>query len=130
VCRSWPFPRALAIAETGWSPAARKNWTDFAARLGAETVRAKALGEVSGRDRTCPLRPRRPNSRASQELTLCSANIALNLEDDAPIRGPRARFLVDILKPCWIWQAADLAGVTGSRLPSASSHSTSRSAMT
>ena len=107
------FPRALAIAETGWSPASRKNWTDFAARLGAETVRAKALGEVSGPGPDLPAPSPASNSRASQELTLCSANIALNLEDDAPIRGPRARFLVDILKPCWIWQAADLAGVTG-----------------
>lgn len=107
------FPRALALAETGWSPAARKDWADFAARLGVETARAKALGEVSGPGPDLPAPSPAQNSRASQELTLCSANIALNLEDDAPIRGPRARFLVDILKPCWIWPAADIAGVTG-----------------
>jgi hexosaminidase len=107
------FPRALALAETGWSPAARKNWTDFAARLGVEAARSKALGEVSGPGPDLPAPSPAPSSRASQELTLCSANIALNLEDDAPIRGPRARFLVDILKPCWIWTGADLTGVTG-----------------
>jgi len=67
---------------------------------------------VSGPGPDLPAPPPAPSSRASQELTLCSANIALNLEDDAPIRGARARFLVDILKPCWIWQAADLSGVT------------------
>ena len=27
------------------------------------------------------------------------------------MNGPRARFLVDIMNPCWIWPAADLAGV-------------------
>ena len=33
------FPRALAVAETGWSPPARKDWTDFTARLDAELAR-------------------------------------------------------------------------------------------
>src|SRR5581483_3473192 len=33
------------------------------------------------------------------------------LEDDAPVRGPRAVFLVDILHPCWIYPSADLSHV-------------------
>lgn len=49
--------------------------------------------------------------RFSQELELCSNRIALSLEDDAPLAGPRAVFLVDIMNPCWIYSGADLAGV-------------------
>jgi hexosaminidase len=107
------FPRALAVAETGWSPAARKDWAGFTGRLDAELGRERALGETYG---TWPEPPPPAlgltRSRASQQLTLCTAKIALNLEDDAPVAGPRARFLVDIMNPCWIWPAADLAGVT------------------
>lgn len=107
------FPRALAIAETGWSPAGRKDWADFVTRVNTEAARSRALGEVSGPGPDAPIAAPSANARASQELKLCSQNIALNLEDDAPIRGPRARFLVDILRPCWIWPAVDLGGVTG-----------------
>ncbi len=49
--------------------------------------------------------------RTSQELELCSKRISLNLEDDAPLAGPRAVFLVDIMNPCWIYRGADLAGI-------------------
>ena len=38
------FPRAAAVAEVGWSPHARRNWDDFAARLPAEFDRYRALG--------------------------------------------------------------------------------------
>jgi hexosaminidase len=107
------FPRALAVAETGWSPAARKDWTDFTGRLDAEMARERALGETYGT--WSPASPAAAvsasRSRASQELTLCTSKVALNLEDDAPVNGPRARFLVDIMNPCWIWPAADLTGV-------------------
>ena len=34
----------------------------------------------------------------------------LNLEDDAPVRGERAVFLIDIENPCWMLPAADLTG--------------------
>jgi hexosaminidase len=46
--------------------------------------------------------------RRSQELKLCADKLALSLEDDAPLRGDRAIFLVDIIQPCWIYQGADL----------------------
>jgi hexosaminidase len=49
--------------------------------------------------------------RSSVELSLCSAAVPLALEDDAPARGPRAVFAVDIENPCWIWKGADLAAV-------------------
>jgi hexosaminidase len=108
------FPRALALAETGWSPAGRKDWSGFLARLEPELARERALGEVFS---TTPVDPTAPpvgsgRSRASQELRLCTAKVALNLEDDAPVTGPRAVFLADIMNPCWIWPAADLSGIT------------------
>ncbi len=53
--------------------------------------------------------------RDSRELKTCSGKLELALEDDAPARGDRAVFLVDILKPCWIWPAADLNGIAALR---------------
>jgi len=50
--------------------------------------------------------------RDDNELKLCSEAIALSLEDDAPAAGPRAAFLIDIMNPCWIYEAAPLDGVT------------------
>jgi len=107
------FPRALALAETGWSPQPRKDWRDFTARLDADLGRERALGEAFGTvPAETPVGPQPAlRTRASQEMRLCSERVALNLEDDAPVDGPRARFLVDIMNPCWIWPAADLSGV-------------------
>jgi hexosaminidase len=51
--------------------------------------------------------------RKSHELELCSEHIALALEDDAPAKGPRASFLVDIQNPCWIYKDAALDRVNG-----------------
>lgn len=51
-------------------------------------------------------------TRASQDLKSCKDGLVLNLEDDAPVRGDRARFLIDVMNPCWIYQDADLAGVS------------------
>ena len=51
--------------------------------------------------------------RNDDELRSCSKKLVLRLEDDAPRTGERAVFNVDILDPCWIWEKADLAGVTG-----------------
>jgi hexosaminidase len=50
--------------------------------------------------------------RASAELKLCGNAIALTLEDDAPIAGPRAQFTLDLMHPCWIYPQASLAGIT------------------
>jgi hexosaminidase len=51
--------------------------------------------------------------RYSQQLETCSDRLLLSLEDDAPIRGQRSVFLIDIMNPCWIWPQADLSAVTG-----------------
>ena len=46
--------------------------------------------------------------RSSRELELCSQRLAIALEDDAPVDGPRAVFMIDIMNPCWIYRGADL----------------------
>lgn len=38
------FPRLVAVAENGWTPAARHDWDSFAARLPAEVARLDVLG--------------------------------------------------------------------------------------
>jgi len=107
------FPRAAAIAELGWTGAARLDWDDFRARVATLPPLYRALGV--GYAKTVFEPPPAPPSgrlRASNDLELCGApKVALSLEDDAPIRGPRAKFLVDILDPCWIWRDARLDGV-------------------
>jgi hexosaminidase len=50
--------------------------------------------------------------RDDNGLKLCSEHIALSLEDDSPADGPRAIFLIDVMNPCWIFEAAPLDGVT------------------
>jgi hexosaminidase len=50
-------------------------------------------------------------TRDSHELDLCTNKVPLSLEDDAPVNGPRAVFLIDIENPCWIWKGADLSGI-------------------
>jgi len=49
--------------------------------------------------------------RTSQQLNLCSSAVSLNLEDDGPVSGPRAAFLVDIMNPCWTYPKADMTGI-------------------
>jgi hexosaminidase len=38
------FPRLIALAELGWSPASRLGWDDFRRRIGAQGARLAALG--------------------------------------------------------------------------------------
>ena len=47
-------------------------------------------------------------TRTSRELETCTKGAVLDLEDDYPAKGPRAHFVVDILKPCWIWRDAPI----------------------
>jgi len=103
------FPRAAAIAEVGWSPAAQIDWQSFSARMTAQLERYQSLGV--GFARAPEAVAERPGHRSSYELESCSKKILLSLEDDAPVQGDRAVFLVDIMNPCWIYRAADLSGV-------------------
>ena len=104
------FPRAAAIAEVGWSPAARIDWQSFSARLPDQLARYRALGV--GFAQAPEAAAEQPGRRTSFELESCSQKILLSLEDDAPVRGERAVFLVDIMNPCWLWRDADLSQVT------------------
>lgn len=177
------FPRALAVAELGWSPRAGHDYAGFVRRLVPQLERLRSLGlepSVSAfrpvatahsdpatnrvavtlsnqagtevrytldgsaptaaspfyaapLDLALPMRLRAAGflggdalpgeldrnfdaasgrRRDDNALKLCSENIALSLEDDAPADGPRAVFLMDIQNPCWIYEAAPLDGVT------------------
>jgi hexosaminidase len=169
------FPRAAALAETGWTAADRKDWSDFQLRLPAELTRYRALGLdpdtgavgvkltqqringalavslssqlgevrytvdgaapslaapvltasiavaapirlraatfIGGREVSPELDrridPAAPERRLSQQLTLCTNKVSLNLAGQNPAQpGP---YLVDIMNPCWIWPQADVS---------------------
>jgi hexosaminidase len=174
------FPRAAALAEAAWTAPARKDWSDFEARLPAELSRYSTLGlqpdtgavgvkltiQRSGVGETVtlakqldlgeiryttdgsapgaasplyqapipvvgPMRlraatfvdrraispqldrridPAAPERRMSQELTLCTNKVALNLDGQNAAQQGQP-YLVDIMNPCWIWPQADLARV-------------------
>lgn len=78
------------------------------------TIRAQAFrkGEALAPASAIRIDARSIRTRVSQELKSCTQDIALNLEDDAPIRGERARFLIDIMNPCWVYEGADLTGIS------------------
>jgi hexosaminidase len=108
------FPRAAAVAEVGWSAPERLDWNGFLARLPDQMNRYKMLGIHAYSDQIAAAPGSEPNrKRSSHELRSCTNEIVLSLEDDAPLTGERAVFLVDIMNPCWIYQAADLTHVTG-----------------
>jgi hexosaminidase len=106
------FPRAAALAEIAWSAPEHIDWKDFSARLPAQLQRYEKLGIDYARQPRPTQAPAGVQRRVSQELAMCSDKIVLSLEDDAPLQGARAAFLVDIMNPCWIFQAADLSQVS------------------
>jgi hexosaminidase len=50
--------------------------------------------------------------RTSRELRTCTDKLVLSLEDDAPLDGERAVFVIDVMNPCWVYEKADLSKVT------------------
>jgi hexosaminidase len=106
------FPRIAALAEVAWSPAARIQWDDFQRRLEPQLKRYDKLGIRYAREVKLNPQPRR---RLSHDLDQCGDGYLLSLEDDAPIEGERAVFLVNISNPCWIWRGADLTKVQSIR---------------
>jgi hexosaminidase len=103
------FPRAAALAEVAWSPAARLDWQDFASRLPAQLARYEMLGIQYAREVSPPALA--ATRRTSHQLDMCSDKLVLSLEDDAPLKGNRATFMVDIMNPCWLYRGADLTDV-------------------
>lgn len=107
------FPRAAALAEVGWSAAERRDWPDFQQRLPAQLRRYDTLGiHYAPIDMALNAGASSARRRNSHQLSMCSDKLVLSLEDDAPVRGDRAVFLVDIMNPCWIFKGADLSQVT------------------
>jgi hexosaminidase len=116
------FPRAAALAETAWTAPDRRDWADFQRRLPADLARDQALGFADDAPGVAPFPSlAHPGRLASQQLTLCTQKVSLNLQ--APRDVQRAqRYLVDIMNPCWIYPQADLAkgariSVAVTRLP-------------
>jgi hexosaminidase len=107
------FPRAAAVAEIGWAAPERRDWDSFVRRLPHEFARYRALGLTYSDDvfraAADPLQLGAFERRPSQELKTCTDKLVLSLEDDAPIGGKRAIFLIDIMNPCWIFESADLS---------------------
>ena len=103
------WPRAAAVAELGWSPLERRDFADFRSRVAAATTWYRKVGLRSATSEFDTAEPVDNSVRRSQQLELCSNKLVLNLEDDAPVRGSRARFLVDIMNPCWLWRGVDLS---------------------
>ena len=108
------FPRAAAVAEVGWSAPERLDWNGFLARLPDQMHRYKLVGIQAYAGQIAAAAAHEPPlQRSSHQLRSCTNEITLSLEDDAPLVGERATFLVDIMNPCWIYPAADLSHVTG-----------------
>ncbi len=103
------FPRAAAVAELGWSQPARRDYAGFMQRLAAQRPLFDAIGMTYAKSTFDPPRVDASTRRMSQQLELCTRDIDISLEDDAPLEGPRATFLVDIQKPCWIARKVDLS---------------------
>jgi hexosaminidase len=105
------WPRAAALAEVGWSAPAHIDWDAFRMRLASEFTRYRLLGIRYSDDVFAPPRTVGTFDRHySQDLETCSNKLTLNLEAEAPLEGPRARFLIDIMNPCWRLPATDLGG--------------------
>ncbi|HVF17269.1 MAG TPA: beta-N-acetylhexosaminidase [Steroidobacteraceae bacterium] len=101
------FPRLAALSEVAWSASNRLDWQDFERRMPVQLERYRGMNlkfaEPPSDSRGGP-----QIRFASHDLDLCSENIAISLEDDAPIDGRRPSFLVDIMNACWILRGAEL----------------------
>ena len=104
------YPRVAALAEVAWTAPERLDWPDFQRRLEPQLARYRRLGvdyAESGLAPTPPM-PVQGERRYDHQMKLCTEGLTLSLIDDAPVRGDRAAFLMDIMNPCWLYQGADL----------------------
>jgi hexosaminidase len=104
------YPRAAALAEIAWSQPGLLSWANFRSGLPSLFARYRALGipysaDVLGQ----PPGPLATQRHMSQDLRTCSDQLVLSLEDDAPLHGPRAVFLIDVMNPCWVFPGVDLS---------------------
>jgi hexosaminidase len=104
------FPRAAAVAEIGWSQPTRRDYASFVQRVSAQRPLFDAIGMTYAKSAFDPPKAAAATTRRmSQQLELCSDDLAISLEDDAPLQGPRAKFLVDIQNPCWMVRKVDFS---------------------
>ena len=75
------WPRAAAVAEVGWTPAADRHWDDFARRLPTEQRRLDAMG--------VNYRPIADDGLA-HAIRLAGGNIVID-----PVAGTQTRFTMD-----------------------------------
>ncbi|MES1198629.1 MAG: family 20 glycosylhydrolase [Pseudomonadota bacterium] len=108
----------IRYTTNGTAPTARSRAyeTPFAIRLPTR-VRAQTFvgGRAVGTPQSWRFDAALVGTRASQQLKTCADKLVLNLEDDAPRTSgstERAVFLIDVMQPCWIYEGADLTGVS------------------
>ena len=107
------YPWVAALAEVAWSAPRHIDWLNFRNRMPDQLARYRKLGiRYAPGAAAQPLEVRR---RTSHQLETCAGGYLLSLEDDAPLRGKRAVFLVSITNPCWLWKGADLTQITALR---------------
>ncbi|HXS05317.1 MAG TPA: family 20 glycosylhydrolase [Rhizomicrobium sp.] len=107
------FPRAAALAELAWSPASAHDRASFLARMPAELDRYAALGLPHSTHITMEtVTPISDRSRDSHELKPCNAGGVVSMEGPAPLKGKRPVFLHNPANPCWIFEKADLSGIS------------------
>jgi len=116
------FPRAAAVAEVGWTAAARLDWPDFQKRMVTQRARYGMLGLTVGGPSTpvTAAAPLAATRRTSLQLDFCDPQ-ATGLVLEGP-EGDAERLRAYNRQPCWIWRAADLSSarmitVTAAALP-------------
>jgi hexosaminidase len=103
------FPRAAALAEALWSPAARRSWPDFRARLPAQMARYRASGIAAAESEFAAPPSSDPLRRNSDELLPCKPGQGLALRLPGPVRGDNGGvYNVDIFDPCWVYPGVNL----------------------
>ena len=107
------YPRAAALAELAWSPAAARDRAGFLSRMPAELARYAALGLPHSThieaESTPPLSA---HIRDSHELKPCNSAGVVSMEGPAPLESRRPVFLHNPANPCWIYERADLGGIS------------------
>ncbi|MFC3814254.1 family 20 glycosylhydrolase [Lysobacter sp. GCM10012299] len=79
------------------------------------TANAFANGIALAAPRKFAVDLRSLRARGSHALESCKKGLALRMEDDAPAAGEgseRALLLADVFDPCWVYNDADLDGMT------------------
>ena len=82
--------------------AGRMDWAGFRSAVAGPAGAYRALGFGYAQAPASPAPTRTPHQPGTEIL---QRKLLLSLEDDAPVHGERAVFLVDIMEPCWIFRA-------------------------